>query len=106
VCQVTTASIEDALRELNEKYPSCSTCQFRGQRVHSVGKKKIPRPTTWCEKHSRPVEYNWVEYADDRGRQQRMVIGDVPCEEYAYQYRSASLFSHNGRNADRVVENS
>jgi hypothetical protein len=104
--EVTTASIENTLRELNEKYPTCSTCQFRGQHVHRVGRKKIPRPTAWCEKHNRPIEYVWVDYINDRGKRKREVIGDVPCDEYVYEYRPTSLFCHSGRNDDRSVEKS
>jgi 5-methylcytosine-specific restriction endonuclease McrA len=106
VYPISFADIEAALQELNAKYPSCSTCQFRGNRTAKAKGKKVPVATAWCEKHRRPVEYNWSNYADDRGRPQRMVIGDVPCEEYTYQHRPVSLFCHAGRKDDRVVEKS
>jgi hypothetical protein len=106
MCALDFTDIETSLRKLNEKYPSCSTCQFRGQRVHKVGKRKIPRPTAWCVKHQRPIDYVWLDYTSDRSKRKREVIGDVPCDEYAYEYRPTSLFSHNGRKDDRMVEKS
>jgi hypothetical protein len=106
MCALDFADIETSLRELNEKYPSCSTCQFRGQRVHKVGKRKIPRPTAWCEKHQRPIDYVWFDYINNRGKRKREVIGDVPCGEYAYEYRPTLLFCRDGRQIDHSVDKS
>jgi len=77
----------EELRALNEKYPTCSTCKFRGVRTHQVSKKKSVE-TTWCERYNRPVEYEY--FTGPKG--QKWVATDIPCDQYTYLYRPAVLF--------------
>jgi len=71
------------LAELNAKYPTCSTCASRTAREHRV--KKKDHKTTWCAQHNRPVEYEYHEYVDEKGKRQRMILHDVPCGDYTYR---------------------
>jgi hypothetical protein len=87
VCQV--AGVKDTLRALNEKYPTCSTCQSRVMRSTKVKGKRVQQ-AAWCQKHNRLVQYNTT--TDDRGKP--WVVGDIPCEDYTYEYRPALLFGH------------
>jgi hypothetical protein len=85
--------IQAELERLNNKYPTCSTCQFRAKRtVPGAKKSKALALQDWCERHGRLIEYEWSVYTDDRGKVQKMVIGDVPCDDYVYLY-VRSLFS-------------
>ena len=77
------------LAELNAKYPSCSTCRFRCMRQTGRGKKV--GHVVCCEQHNRPVEYEYHEYVDEKGKRQRMILRDIPCR--GCTYRRSHIFA-------------
>jgi hypothetical protein len=56
-------------------------------RTHKAAKGKVAE-TTWCERHNRPVAYEY--YIGPKGK--RWVAADIPCDQFRYLYRPAVLF--------------